>query len=99
MLTKYLNLKAQLKNLRAEMKDELLKDAEYSAFYDDLTACREVLNSYKDKLINDTPTLGAIMGKIQTKANEVKIVKAGIMESIIVTDKNTGEQLSLNLKF
>ena len=99
LLTKYLTLKSELKEMRKELKDELMKESEYAGFYDDLVQTREVLNSYKAKLIQDSPALGAITSKMEHKKAEIKTVKGAISDSIMVVSREDGSQLQLNLRF
>ena len=81
------------------MKEELMKNDNYETFADDARASNEVLKSYKLNLIKDTPALGAISAKIQRKKEEAKVLYGVIMGGVMVVEKETGEQLSLDLKF
>lgn len=99
-ITKYLDLKAGLKNLKSELDELLEEDEQYKEFLDEKKAVTEVYKAYKDKMIAERPNCGSIAKKISDKKNELKIIKSAILEGIIVTvaDAQSGEQLSLPFK-
>lgn len=99
LLTQRKTLKAEIKALRKELLDELMQDAQFEEFIEDLKASREVLSSYRKKRIEETPKLGSLEKKIKNKKTELKVVVSAIFNSVTVVDKESGEQLSLNLLF
>lgn len=99
LFEKYFNLKKDLRVLNRELKDKLLEDEEFEAFYEDYRASSEVMRSYKKKLIAEVPSLGAAQKKIKDKRDELKVVKKAIEGNVVHTIKDTGEQLSFAFSF
>lgn len=92
-------IKLDLKELRSELNDKLPEDTQFNEFSEDMKASREVLNSYRNKLITETPALGAIVKRITDSKLQLKVVKQSIRDSIMVVDRVTSEQLTIDLKF
>lgn len=92
-------LKTQKKELGKELRIALLENPEFASFDDEAKAASEVLRSFKNKLIQETPALGALAMKIGNKKMEIKVCKQSIRDSIMVVSKADGSQLELDLKF
>lgn len=95
--TRYLNIKSEIKKLKKEQNDVLEQDSQYVEFLEEKKSVTEVYNSYKKKRISESPQLGGLEKKICDRKNELKILKDAILDSvnIVITDKETNQQLSL----
>ena len=99
LLNQYLLTKKEIKALNREMKDELLKDNDYADFSDEHKTTGEVLRSHKSKLVSESVFMGSIASKIEKKKSELKVLKASIADSLIVTEKESGEVVQYSFDF
>ena len=99
LLNQYLLTKKEIKALNREMKDELLKDTDFAEFNDEHKTTGEVLRSHKAKLVSESVFMGSIASKIEKKKAELKVLKASITDSLIVTEKESGEVVQYSFDF
>lgn len=99
LLQKLEILKTELKEQSKELKDKLLEDSQYEEFYEDLKASKEVLTSYRKKMLEENEELSLMADKIKDKKDEIKTLKAVIMGRIRIVDSESGEQLSFDFNF
>ena len=78
---------------------ELNTDDEFKEAKEELRLSREVVKSLKEKLIDSNPGLHDRWIKVNESKEKVKELKQQLYASIIVTDKESAEQLNLNLLF
>lgn len=99
LLRQLSTLKASKKELGKELRTALLENSEFAGFDNEARAASEVLRSFKNKLIAETPALGSMMKRIQDKKNEIKNLKQIIKDGLIVSEKDTGAQIVMDLRF
>jgi len=93
-LTQYFQLRTQLKALTKELNDLLLEDASYSDLKAGVTEALEPLREYRKKLIETSPAIATASLKVTKAKAELKTLKSAIMQSLVLTNKETGEQLT-----
>ena len=97
LLSKLNTLKADKKLLNETLKSYLLDDPDYLEVYEERKQTNELLRLNKKRLIETSPIIAKSVNDINNKQAEIKLIKDALNDSIIITNKDNGEQLSLNL--
>lgn len=97
LLLKLNQIKSELKIQRKELSDKLMEDSDMAELYEDYKMSGEAMRSYRTKLIESTPIYGAMNQKIDNKKLELKTIKQALNDSIVITNKQSGEVVQLTL--
>lgn len=94
-IKKYLDLKEVVKKLSKEIKNSLLENDEYLKLDEEKRASAEVVRSFGKNIIADSVELSRVAEELERKKSELKILKEAILSNVVITDRETGEQLTL----
>jgi FMN phosphatase YigB (HAD superfamily) len=93
------NEKSKIKANKRDITHELNQNTEFKEAKEELRLSREVVTHIKEKLINDSPALLDKWKEVQAAKEKIKELKEALYASVIVSDRESGEQIELGLIF
>jgi len=99
MLTKIIqsiiSKKTEIKQKKYELSTLLKKDQHYAALLEDLKADKEVLKSFKEKIIQDNTDLQFRYTSIEAIKSELKMLNEELVKKIVPAVQDDNGQLKL----
>lgn len=83
LISDLVSKRAELKLKKKELSDLLKKDEGYKAIIDDLKADREVMKSYREKLITASPDLQFKQTSIYAAQSELRALNKALQAKIV----------------